>query len=363
MRRWIPTLMGLARDRLGLSAGPADRLRPEELNAVLPALHRLSGGLGGGRGKAGAVYLDEARLEAAYLLHFWPISYAMAAAVLAEGWLPKGARALELGCGPGPLTAALLDAGAASVLAVDHSAKALQTVGALLPAARVSTLRWEAESGAPLPEGPYDLLAMSHFINELWKREPDRLARRAAFLGGLAGRLAPGGRLLIIEPAAHALNADLLGLRDRLLRDGWRVEAPCFFQGPCPALALGAACHAEATTPLPPHARQLLTAAHIDRARPGFGWLLLRAPGGEAPAPEAGAVRILSEAMVNKAGRVRRVACGAVGRMTLSAPAAGSEPWRADWQGLRRGERLVVEGAELRERGLGLQPTSRLRRG
>ena len=355
--------MGLARARLGLPAGPTDRLRPEELNAVLPALHRLSGGLGGGRGKAGAVYLDEARLEAAYLLHFWPISYAMAAAVLGEGWLPKGARVLELGCGPGPLTAALLDAGAEAVLAVDHSAQALKTVGALLPAARVSTLRWEAESGAALPEGPYDLLAMSHFINELWKREPDRLARRAAFLGGLAGRLGEGGRLLIIEPAAHALNADLLGLRDGLVQAGWQVEAPCFFAGPCPALAQGAACHAEAHLPLPPHARQLLTVAHIDRARPGFGWLLLRPPGRAPVAAPAGAVRVLSEAMVNKAGRVRRVACGAEGRITLSAPAAGTEPWRADWQGLRRGERVVVEGAERRERGLGLTATSRLRRG
>jgi hypothetical protein len=309
--------------------------------------------------------MDDPELLGAYLLHWWPISYLQATRALELGGVPAGSRgrALDLGCGPGPASAALRDRGM-TVLGLDHSARALEVRRALMPEpSRV----WNGEVD-PLPDGPWDVVWLGHVVNELFKRQPDREARRVALLRQIGATLSPQGRVFLVEPAAHALNAELLALRDALLADGWFVHAPCFTQAPCPARTAGpqgagVACHVTARGPLPPWTARLGQAAHIDRAEPGFSLLVL---GRDPPVARDGArLRVVSEPMVNKAGRERRVVCGGGGRMSLSTPArpvGPAERWRALWRGLVRGDGVEIGGAEAREGGLGLTPASELRR-
>src|SRR5208282_6340226 len=88
------------------------------------AIRTLSLGLTRDRRLAGARYMDEPRLLGAYLLFYWPVSYAQGRQVLGE--LPSRVRTvLDLGSGPGPLAFAALDSGAAEVTAADRSRPAL----------------------------------------------------------------------------------------------------------------------------------------------------------------------------------------------------------------------------------------------
>src|SRR5581483_947573 len=93
-------------------------------------------------------------LLAAYLLFYWPISYAQTRRLLAE--LPRIAgRALDVGSGPGPAAFALADAGAGPVIAADRSLPALRLAARLASQARltVETRRWNGDTA--LPDGKF----------------------------------------------------------------------------------------------------------------------------------------------------------------------------------------------------------------
>lgn len=336
--------------------GPPDRLTHDELREVAQAVKRLSAGLSGERTKAGRDYLGTDDGRTAYLLHFWPVSYAQTRAALKLAGLsppPGGGRVLELGAGPGPGAMALLDEGWGELHCGDRNPDALQSIRALTHD-HAQTFVWDGEApDAALPPGEFDLIFASHVLSELWKRAPDRVERRLALMQSLIKRLRPGGQLLLIEPATHLLNAELLTLRDAAAASGLFITAPCVPQGPCPARAEGVACHAATRWTPPPLTEQLTRAAFISKEAPAFSYLCLAAEG-HADRPPAGALRVISERLTNKAGRERVVTCGADGKQSLSAPPGQGEAWRARWRQLSRGDGVVVEGAERRETGLGL---------
>lgn len=362
-----PTLTGLVplwRELTGHTDGPADRLTRAEEAAVARAVHRLSAGFSGDRNIAGQGYLQDAARLGAYLVFFAPISHAQAHAVFGAVSLKPGPsrRALDLGCGPGPVSRALLDLGFDEVHAGDHATEALTVARGLARGARgtLHPFYWDGEADTPLPDGPFDVITFGHVLNELSKRAPDRIARRAALLESLVSRLAPGGRLIAFEPASHAINADTLALRDALLERGFLVEAPCFYAGPCPARAASAACHGELVWSPPEQVRSIARAAHLDKSTLAYGWLVLRGPGEPAPPRPDGRVRVVSERLRNKAGRERFVVCGATGRFSLSAAPDPAAPWASAWRSLGRGDAVDVRAPEVRESGWGLTAASRL---
>ena len=85
-------------------------------------------------------------------------------------------------------------------------------------------------------EGQFDLIVAAHLLNEL--ATSLSVAERAALVF-FWGRelLAPGGHIVLVEPALQQTSRQLLAVRDRLVGAGFFVVAPCFWQGPCPALA------------------------------------------------------------------------------------------------------------------------------
>ncbi len=381
LARWIPHLVRVWRDGRGgppSGRGPAhgrsgqrfprrdeprsrggatDLLAPDELREVGAAVARLSKGLTRERELAGARYLDEGKLLGAYLLFYWPVSYLQARGILSE--LPRRPRAvLDLGSGPAPVAFAALDAGAAEVVAADRSARALAAARSLAVAAGepIATREWNPSRGAPIAElaggRRFDLVTMGHVLNELFPG-PDADARRARLLEEALELVAPGGSLVVVEPALRDTSRALLRVRDLLVARGYAVRAPCLFRGPCPALVRETDwCHAERPIEPPPIVAQIGKAAGLRKEAVKMSYLVL-APKGEGwAAPPAGRVfRIVSEPLASK-GRLRYMGCGPEGRVGLSLQEKHVSDANRRFGELLRGD--VVEIAEAEPRGDGL---------
>src|SRR4051812_15007601 len=132
LARRIPALLARARVLLGLAGGPPDRLAAAEVGPAAGAVEALHEGLVGARDLAtAATYRDQRRLGA-YLLWWWPQTYAKTQAALRLAPSLRGpARILDLGAGPAPAALALLDAIGGAAIAVDASEPALSEARAL----------------------------------------------------------------------------------------------------------------------------------------------------------------------------------------------------------------------------------------
>jgi SAM-dependent methyltransferase len=370
--RYIPLLLDLWRQnrRNTVAKLPKHTLTQEELHEVAGKVRELSRGLTRNRDLAGERYFNSPGYLGAYLLYFWPISYAQTSILLGEAEDPIHS-ALDLGSGPGPGSLALLDRGAARVTAADRSKQSLDLARDIASAAgrRLETVPWDAEAGGDIPRGSFDLITLGHVLNELWADRPDRADLRFALIERITQSLAPGGRILIMEPALMSTAVDLLRLRDRLIESGLRVESPCTFTGPCPALP-GATCHAEYDWDPPRPVRDIARRSRVsDRGSLKTAYILVSrgtVPGGStaqsaASGPRATApYRVVSDPMLSKSGRLRYFVCGPEGRFTLSAKKEGLPPAFRPFFTLRRGDLIVFEGTEERENGRGLTAASRI---
>jgi 2-polyprenyl-3-methyl-5-hydroxy-6-metoxy-1,4-benzoquinol methylase len=325
--------------RAALHSAAERRLQGRDAASAVRALHE---GLTGARALAGRPYLDEPRLLAGYLLHFFPRSYVAARIALAElpAFSPR-ARVLDVGAGPGALGIASLDhIGDAEVTACDRSAAALAALQEIEP--RVRVLRREA---GDLPPGRFHLVMAGHLFNELPFTEHLRLSLQ------LAATLAPGGVLLLIEPALKRTGRALLELRDAMLREGFSALAPCIFQGPCPALAKTRDwCHSARETDAP--FADLAERAGLRGGTVKFAYVALARVPARAPAREGAPLfRVVSESLLEK-GRLRLWACGDPGRFPIVRLNADATPANEPFGDLRRGDLFVATRLEPRGDGL-----------
>src|SRR5258708_36391347 len=209
----MPRLLAAWRRARRSPAGPPDRLAPAELREVARAVQQLSQGLPGEGSLAGSCYMDEPALLGAYLLFFWPVSYAQARQVLGELPHLSGA-ALDLASGPAPLAFAALDAGVREVTVADRSATALAAARELAAEAGEALRIRQVDLAGAKPRqsdvgGQIDLISIGHGLNE---QSPSRLPaaeRRAAIMDSWMGRTKQGGSLLILEPALPSAPSSL----------------------------------------------------------------------------------------------------------------------------------------------------------
>jgi SAM-dependent methyltransferase len=383
IQAWIPRLISLVR---AASLSPSGKLTLSEIQEVGKAVRELSSGLTGGRKLAGALYLDAKRFLDAYLLFYWPVSYAQCSWILEDlalrGIRPvRGASALDLGCGPGPLSCALSDAGFGTVIACDESKKALDTFGTLARGhVTCRTLPWDARSLVlpPGAAGKFGCVSFGHVLNELFPGDEDRLEKRARLVEAAAGRLVDDGFVLIIEPALLGTSRDLLALRDLLVSRGYPVFSPCLYRFPCPALLKeDGTCHASSRWELPVMVRDLAKAAGIHKDELKMTCLVLGKKGAQWPGkalangeahsglpreqdgtgtqrvlPPGRMFRVVSDPMLNKAGKTRYMICGEEGRFTLMAKAGSGFRAEKAFFALSRGDLFVLSGpTEKRETG------------
>lgn len=311
-----PHLLGRLRTRweaaLPLLGGPLPATWADQLRSLSNRFNRLEGQPKGD-------YFEASNLPP-YLAHHGWAQAASLAWILAErpGAFPSPREVWDLGGGPGVLTLA------ASVLwpearftLTDLRPEALAWAEAHLPPLGVS-LTTRPQRLPALPEGRPDLVLLGHVVNELPEADQARL------LEALKARLAPGGTLLILEPALLGPTRRLMALREAFLEPPWSLQAPCPCPGPCPMLALERQwCVAETPWDPPSWFRQLDAAAGLDRQHLTFAYLLVRR---DAPAALPGA-RVVGLPRKQK-GKTQRWVCTPTGGEIWEAlDRHGEPPW------------------------------------
>ena len=288
--------------------------------------------------------------------------------------LPSGAwRVLDLGAGLGTtsLGAALFrrqvlgDEAELEVVALDQTARALEVYAAFVaevdPGVRLRTKAVDLRS-APLPAGPFDLVLMGLMLNELDDDAAERLLARVQSV------LAPGGAVVILEPALRDVTRRLHRLRERFRDAGWTLYSPCLHERRCPMLASERDwCHQEREFRLPDALVPVARAAGLRFERQTFTSLVLRRDGvrvGDG-LPEA-ALRVVSQPLVSK-GKRELFACprasgDEVSRVLLRRLDRQASAANADFAELRRGELLEVSQPDVRKNAWRVGPETRVRR-
>lgn len=376
LKSHIPALLSLWRGNQ-----KKDPLNPLELKSVSASLLELQRGLTGERNLAGAGYMEKNSHLGAYLLYYWPVTYmqissaASLSARLKKMCLEKDSVSiLDVGSGPGPASFALCDfilglrdeesvekksLPALEVTLVDSSKKALSLAKKIFgrenPSVKVTALELDLQKDFPhlKTDARFDIIVMSHALNELWKNQKDCTARRTELLIRLGKHIGDGGMLFLSEPALLETSRSLISVRDNLIQNGFSVLSPCLKNAPCPALTAGEnhTCHAEIKwTPCEPVA-SIARNAKLDRdsVKESFFILGKNEPEKSEDKTEDGKrFRIVSDAMLNKSGRVRFLICDGERRIPLSAKKDDAYAASLGFFSLRRYDTITLENPELR---------------
>ena len=342
-------------------SGPEDRLLESEIRELGKSVREISRGLTGERIYASERYMNEPQFLGAYLLYYWPVSFAQFINVLNRlNFQPV--KALDFGCGPGPLSLALALAGCKDITAVDRAKPALNLAKTLMEKQKVkfTTLQMNLEQPLKLPAQDYDLIVCGHVINELWKGDGDRFVKRAALLQNLLGCLKDSGRLVVLEPALMTTARELLSVRDLLISKGFHLEYPCVRQSACPCLESDkTTCHSEFAWELPQAVKNLAQQAGFDKSTVKTAALVFTKK--NLNLKHSSCWRVVSERMLSKSGKLRFVVCGGAGRLSLSIkPAAEPSATEKIFRKLQRGDLIEFTGAEKRENGFELTAGSKL---
>jgi ribosomal protein RSM22 (predicted rRNA methylase) len=285
---------------------------------------RIHRGLTGARELVGAPYLADPGLRREYEAEIAPRTRAALGKILGElygGAAVAPARALDLGAGTGAAGAALRArfGDGLDLVSVDRVAA---------PGIVVADLTRDL----PATTGRFDVIVAAHLLNELYLAEAPGArieARARRVLAWCRALLAAGGTFILLEPALRETSRALLAVRDRLIGAGLAVVAPCFWTGPCPALARERDwCHDAAKVPSAP--------------RVDFSYLALRAT---APAASSTAyVRVVSDPLVEK-GRLRIFGCGPTGRHAFVRLDRAATATNAAFAEFERGDVVTIDAA------------------
>jgi hypothetical protein len=221
----------------------------------------------------------------------------------------------------------------------------------------VRTERRRVGGAAASSRDAYDLVLVGQVLSELDAAlaPEERVVRHVAMLGALVGSLAPGGALVVVEPALRDRSRHLHAVRDALVAAGAAaVFAPCLHAAGCPALAAeGEWCHEDLPVDLPAWLVPVARAAGLRWQGLTFSYLVLRHAGAPTLAdvlPVIGAgprLRVISEALVSK-GKREHFVCGVLrGSEAERARVTRLDRDRADvnasWDELGRGDVIAIE--------------------
>lgn len=331
-------------------SGPKERLQTREFRAVVELTRQLQ--------SAPADFEDPKigrESLGAYILYTWQIHYLQGLSILAElSQAPKSV--LDLCSGPAPMAMAAFCHGAETALCLDHSETALRA-GAQLCGYRGFATNWQVWQGPlqPLPDQTFDLITLGHGLGELFPLGSMRESVEQAghFLRAAAKQLRPGGHLLLVESSQAETNRWFLTLRDCLVQLGFAVQAPCIWQGRCPALISKAPCFAQRQMVKSPFIAQIQRAARINASSLKMSYLLLKGPGDPPPqlarsAPDETYHRVISPSYESYLGR-RHYLCGEGGQSDLGCRLTDRSDYRVEtFRSMQRGGLYRLQGAQER---------------
>jgi hypothetical protein len=347
-------------------------------------VQRLSQGFNGHRRLIGKKYLNDAELSQAYIRYYWPQSYIQArthAEEVLDSFTCLPSRIVDIGSGPGPMGFAMTDAilgrggKIKELLFLDHSEHSLALAEELATKAPwytdklsgVQKKLWQLSNTnaidipRPLEKGTqWDLLCFGHSLNEFYKNDSNSYKKKLAMLLAILNSMMQESCIYIMEPALHGPALELQALRDGLQSQGIGIVGPCNFNGACPALPLGQACHSQVREGLISPVRKLGQAAGMHKDSVAMSWLAVR----KKSVPNSTWFRVVGETMLNKAGRTRIPLCGSMGRQNLSCGATGAIDIKTleAFKSLYRGDRIIILDPEARDAGLGIDTNTRIQR-
>lgn len=307
-------------------------------------------------------YLADDSLLAAYGLFFFPQSWARAGWALAHarlrGWKPASARPriLDLGSGPGSCGLRLARAlgGEGELRLLDRSPSALAAAESLASAAApgwsaVGTVG-DARTPRSWPEGPFDIVVAGFVLNELGLDD----AGKDAWFESAAAALAPGGLLILIEPALRTTAEPLRRLSDRRASLSPRRIGPEVDAAPCPMLGGEHWDHEVRAWEAPPATAYLNRKLHRDLGAVRFS-LALFSDGAARGLPED-AARVVAEPqllkglfrlVVSAGGRLRTVEAATRGLSKREAKDLAAGFARGDIVRVPPGDERRVDAAAL----------------
>ncbi|MCA9533439.1 MAG: hypothetical protein KC593_07175 [Myxococcales bacterium] len=189
-------------------------------------------------------------------------------------------------------------------------------------------------------EGPYDLIVAGLVLNELLG-EPALQA--AARLAGLVQQLAPGGSLIVLEPALREPTRALHEARDALTAHPHvRIFGPCVHAGPCPMLQGPKDwCHEDVPATLPDELVTVARDAGLRFERLTYAFLTLRRADENVsalvPEGEGQALRVVSQPLPTK-GKREWFACGEHGRVRVTRLDRHQSDVNAGFERAQRGD-------------------------
>ena len=251
-----------------------------------------------------------------------------------------------------------------------------------MPEPKVTLLTADLEKDS-LPQGPFDIVIASHSLNELWSNSVSP-AQDRDFIERAAGKLSSDGLIFLMEPALLTISRNLILLRNLLIQDGYSVVAPCASSFPCPALQAEGkqTCHAEFFWNVCEPVSSLAAAAGLDRESVKMTFFVFSPPQPDvasaavvsadaltadavfngildaSAANSGGFVTVVSDAMLNKSGRIRYLVCDGKKRFAFSAKKDDTAAAAQGFFSLRRYDKIQIKNPELRgdDGALGFAP-------
>jgi SAM-dependent methyltransferase len=323
-----------------------DLARRRHRSPLAGDVRSLSRQFGSQKGAREAGYLRRPSERRAYLAWYAPRNACRIGLLLdglaGEGLVPRWERprVLDLGAGPlaGVLGAWVAYGALGRSLAVDLAAPALVDGMELLKRVdadvervdtRVANLQQQKAWGT---REPADLVVIANAIGEVGDPRRD-VDKRALIVEEALARLAPGGRLLVVEPGTRIHGQGLMRLRDELVdRRRGAMLAPCTGARRCPLLAMpGGWCHVELPWTPPESAAGLAREAGLAASPLKHSYLLLA---NEPLATAAGGLRLVG-GLMQSGGVERRYACTADGLVELAGKPRLPPPVREPARGAR----------------------------
>jgi ribosomal protein RSM22 (predicted rRNA methylase) len=284
----------------------------------------------------------------------------------AEFWQRESYRVLDLGCGPGSVSLAFAQ------LLIEKNPKAKvefhlveQNPAILQDAQNLMRFRIPNATLKPIKAwlhafrfaGEYDLILMSHVLNELVKLGAQE--RAEWLIPQLRQHLAKDGLLAILEPALKRPTRELMALRDHVLEHGeFTAVAPCLHDQRCPMLAatLQDWCHFYVDWKEPEYLQKLDKMVKNDNRFVKVAYLILSHPKAFPSARKEKLYRVVSNRMATR-GKTEAVLCGEGGRMTLSRLDRDRTEGNRGIDEIRRGDLVEIKDY----RGKGFEVTRQIR--
>lgn len=317
-----------------LTVGPLDRLQTREFQHLTQKIAELKENFD----------LTDRALLSAHLMYEWPIHLLEGISLLQElPSLPDSV--LEIGSGTAPFALAALMSGSSSAatislneLALRHGSEVVGKLGFPLTTRNKDPRQlrdWSFES-------KWDLIVVAYTLNDLFKSPIEQ----RSFILSLFHKLNPGGHVLLVDTSETTANREILHLRDLLIKEGVRVQAPCIWQGQCPALSnTKTPCFTQRPFEKYFLINDMQKALKVNSSSLKMTYLLLCAPGEKTTHPEdVRLYRVVSPPLETFKGK-RHFLCGVDGKKMLGSRLSSPTKISRAYEFIKRGDLISIKDA------------------